>query len=259
MKPNGQDLTPNLALELVDVRKRFPGAEGAAVESISLQVHKGELLVISGANGSGKSVLMHLIAGLDTPTSGTIRLGVDGQGHATRVGLVFQDASAQILGDTVLEDVVFGPRNLGLSLEEALVKGRESLARVSLSEKERLPARTLSGGEKRRLAVAGILAMDAELIILDEPFANLDWPGVSEVISVIEALSNEGKTIIVLTHELEKTLALADRLVVLVRGQKVYDGNPDEALRDAPLASWGIRNPLGQYRSYRDLVWRDAP
>lgn len=258
-KPKGRESDPNPVLELVDVRKKFPGAEREAVAGVSLRVHEGELLVISGANGSGKSVLMHLIAGLDAPTSGTLRLGRNGRGEAIRVGLVFQDASAQILGDTVLEDVVFGPRNMGLSLEEALIKGRESLTRVSLSAKERLPARTLSGGEKRRLAVAGILAMDAELIILDEPFANLDWPGVSEVISVIEALSREGKTIIVLTHELEKTLALADRLVVLVRGEKVYDGNPDDALRDAPLASWGIRNPLGQYRSYRDLVWRDAP
>ncbi len=248
------DNEPIVAID--DVSRTFPGMKTPALDGIRLSLPRGEFLVISGANGSGKSVLMHLIAGLDRPNSGSIRVARRPDGGENRVGLVFQDASAQILGDTVLEDAVFGPRNLGLDAKAAEERARDALSRAGLAGKEGLPARTLSGGEKRRLAVAGILAMDAEIIILDEPYANLDWPGVAHVNEVIASLKAEGKTVVVLTHELEKVLALASRLVVLNAGRIVFDGSPDEALATAPLESWGIRNPLGSYASAADLVWK---
>ncbi|WP_255947029.1 energy-coupling factor ABC transporter ATP-binding protein [Brucepastera parasyntrophica] len=154
--------------------------------------------------------------------------------------------------------MAFGPRNLGVSRKDAAETARQMLERTGLQGKETVPAHSLSGGEKRRLAVAGILAMDAEIIIFDEPYANLDWPGVIQVNRIIKQLHSEGKTILILTHEVEKVLALANRLIILFQGKMVYDGHPEEALRTAALAEWGIRNPLLQYNSLSDLVW-DAP
>jgi biotin transport system ATP-binding protein len=238
-------------LEVSGISRRFYGQTACALDAVSFSVPKGEFLVISGANGSGKSVLMHLIAGLDEPTSGRIEF------RGNRVGLVFQNPDAQILGDTPLEDVAFGPRNLGQNKIEASETARRALADAGLAGKENHPARSLSGGEKRRLAVAGIMAMDADLVIFDEPYANLDWPGVLQVNAVLSDLRASGKTVIVLTHELEKILARADRLLVLHAGRIVWQGKPVQAVTEAPLESWGIRNPLGAYRSVEDLVWEN--
>jgi len=243
-------------LEVSALCRRFPGQGEAALDNVSFRVNRGDCVVISGANGSGKSVLMGLIAGLDRPTSGTVSLADTGKGKA-RVGLVFQDADSQILGDTPEEDVAFGPHNLGLDRAACRETGRRVLELVGLSGKEQVPARTLSGGEKRRLAVAGVLAMEADLIIFDEPFANLDWPGIVQVNAILSRLKDEGKTLIILTHELEKVLALANRMLVLFRGALVYDGLPEDALASAPLALWGIRNPLRSYRSAADLIWNE--
>jgi len=245
-------------IEVSNLVRRFPGMERAALDSVSFKVNKGDCLVISGANGSGKSILMSLIAGLDRPTSGSVTIGKLA-GKQCRVGLVFQDADAQILGDTPEEDAAFGPRNLGFSRKDSAELAVKVLAKTGLAGRERLPARTLSGGEKRRLAVAGVLAMDAEIIIFDEPFANLDWPGVLQVNEIIRQLKDEGKTLIILTHELEKVLALANRLLVLFRGTLVFDGTPAKALDGTvSLEDWGIRNPLQQYCSADDLVWDSA-
>lgn len=242
-------------IEVRSLTRRFPDAPQAAVDDVSFTIYPGDCAVISGANGSGKSVLMHLIASLDRPDSGTITVGTDESGTPFRIGLVFQDASAQILGETPAEDVAFGPLNLGIPREEAAHIASRQLEKTGLAGKESWPARTLSGGEKRRLAIAGVLAMDARIIILDEPFANLDWPGVVQVNTIIRDLHADGKTIVVLTHELEKVLALANRLLVLHRGTLVYDGSPEQALADAPLEQWGIRNPIGAYHAREDLIW----
>ncbi|HKL86780.1 MAG TPA: ABC transporter ATP-binding protein [Treponemataceae bacterium] len=239
-------------LEVSNIVRHFSGQKTNALNNISFSVDDGECIVISGANGSGKSVLMNLIAGLDTPTSGTITLNQ----NDTRVGLVFQDADSQILGDTPEEDVAFGPRNLKYSKETIDTVVKNSLKTVGLIGKEKNPARSLSGGEKRRLGVAGVIAMNASLLIFDEPFANLDWPGVIQVIEIILNLKKEGKTIIILTHELEKVLALSNRLIILFQGELVYDGNSEKALRETSLETWGIRNPLQTYTKYEDLLWK---
>ena len=242
-------------IRIQNLTRRFPDAPEAAVDNITCTINRGDCAVISGANGSGKSVLMHLIAALDRPDAGVITLDNDESGKPVRIGLVFQDASAQILGETPAEDAAFGPLNLGMGRGEARRIATECLERTGLAGKEDWPARTLSGGEKRRLAVAGILAMNARVIIFDEPFANLDWPGVVQVNTIIRDLHKNGKTVVVLTHELEKVLALANRLLVLHRGKLVYDGNPEDALANAPLEEWGIRNPLGTYKNKEDLIW----
>ena len=204
--------------------------------------------VIAGSNGSGKSVLMSLIAGLDEPTNGTIDL------FGNSVGLVFQDADSQILGETPEEDVSFGAKNYGLKKDELKQRVESSLEQVGLLHKKNAYARSLSGGEKRRLAVAGILAINRNVIIFDEPFANLDWPGVKQVCMILKKLKEEKKTIIVLTHELEKILALTDRFIVLDKGKIRFDGSPNEGLSQN-LEQWSIRNPIAHYSSIKDLVW----
>jgi biotin transport system ATP-binding protein len=179
---------------------------------------------------------MAIIAGLETPSSGNVKT-------CGRVGLVFQEPDAQILGETPREDIAFGPRNLGLSKAECAARAQAALARTGLTDRADFPARSLSGGEKRRLAAAGVLAMDAQIIIFDEPYANLDYPGILQVNRLIQELIADGKTIVILSHELEKCLAFAGRFIVLYKGRKVFDGACKEAL-ECNLESWGIHHPL---------------
>ncbi|MDR2899915.1 MAG: energy-coupling factor ABC transporter ATP-binding protein [Treponema sp.] len=222
-----------------------------ALEDVSFLLEKGSCTVIAGANGSGKSLLMSIIAKLETPDSGIVN--TDG-----RVGLVFQEPDAQILGETPREDIAFGPRNMGLSKSEIAKRVENALFETGLNDKADFPARTLSGGEKRRLAVAGVLAMNAEIIIFDEPYANMDFPGVKQINQLLQKLIADGKTIIILTHELEKCLSLADQFIVLFKGKKVFDGTADEALisSSVSLEDWGIRHPLqNRAKNLEDLLW----
>jgi biotin transport system ATP-binding protein len=240
--------------------KTFPGG-AAALQGIDLDIREGECLIIAGSNGSGKTVFMKIITGLLDPSEGTVLfrgrpLDANARALRTSVGLVFQDAGAQLVGETAEEDVAFGPKNLGLSKTETAERTRKALAVVGLDGRADYPPRALSGGEKRRLAVAGVLAMGCETIIMDEPFANLDWPGVAQVLRVIRDLKTSGKTVIVLTHELEKVLALADRLVILHKGRVQDDGKPEETL-DRLKCEYGVRDPRRDYRNTGDCVWLD--
>ena len=219
-----------------------------ALDDISLDISEGEWVVIGGENGSGKSVLMQIISGLMEGDRNS-ELCVN-----SRVGLVFQEAETQILGETPAEDIAFGPKNLGWKKEEVQAAVCEALEKTGLTDKADFPALFLSGGEKRRLAVACMLAMKLPVIILDEPYANLDFGGVKQVNALIRELKADGKTVIILTHELEKCLGLADRLVVLFRGKKVFDGTPSDVLNQN-LEEWNIRNPLVSYKSVKDLIW----
>lgn len=235
----------HIVLEVQNINRTF--ANGTiALQDVSFSVKKGEFLVIGGKNGSGKSVLMSLIAGLDKQTSGTIK--------CDEVGLVFQDANSQILGETPLEDVLFGLRNLKLKKQERLQKAEETLKQCGLFEKRDFQARVLSGGEKRRLAVAGILALDRDFIIFDEPFANLDLIGIKQVCAILKQLKEQNKTIIVLTHDLEKILGLADSFIILDSGKIKFNGTPEDGLK-LNLEEYGIKNPLTTYNSVKDLFW----
>lgn len=235
----------HIVLEVQNINRTF--ANGTiALQDVSFSVKKGEFLVIGGKNGSGKSVLMSLIAGLDKQTSGTIK--------CDEVGLVFQDANSQILGETPLEDVLFGLRNLQLKKQERLQKAEETLKQCGLFEKRDFQARVLSGGEKRRLSVAGILALDRDFIIFDEPFANLDLIGIKQVCAILKQLKEQNKTIIVLTHDLEKILGLADSFIILDSGKIKFNGTPEDGLK-LNLEEYGIKNPLTSYNSVKDLFW----
>ena len=207
------------------------GTEG--LKGLDLAIEEGEFLLIAGRNGSGKTLLARHLIGLSMPSSGRVLfrsqpLGKNLNALRRAVGYVFQDTDSQILGQTVAEDVAFGPANLGMSRPEIEKRVGESLARARLESAAGRRPETLSGGEKRRLAIAGVLAMGSECLILDEPFANLDYESVLDLLSLCSELKAGGKTLVIVTHELEKILDLADRLVILDGGLKVYDGGPDD-------------------------------
>lgn len=230
-----------------------------ALSGVDLDIYKGETTLIAGANGSGKTLLMKILAGFFEPNAGEILyLGKPVKECKkilrTSVGLIFQDADAQILGETVEEDIRFGPENLKLKKDETNNRVEETLVSLDLGAKRDFPSRHLSGGEKRRLAAAGVLAMGCDTIIMDEPFANLDWPGVIQVLNIIKVLKHTKKTVIILTHELEKVLAFADRLVILSRG-KIRDEGESNAVLDRLDPAWGVRDPRKLYRNAEDCTW----
>lgn len=246
--------TCEIAIEVKNVSKVFASPNGGtfkALDNVSLVIPKGKLSIISGENGSGKSLLMTIIAGLEKPTAGNVHT-------ASKVGLVFQDADSQILGETPLEDVCFGLSNIGIKSSCAMEKANDSLKKVRLYEKKDEMSHFLSGGEKRRLAIASILALGFDIVIMDEPYSNLDYAGVKDVNSLVEELLANGKTIVILTHEIEKCLALANHFIVLKKGQLLFEGSPQDGLLELSSNSelWGIRNPLTSYNSLSSLVWR---
>lgn len=236
-------------IEVKNVTKSYETSEGkkVAVRNVSFALDEGSFTVIGGENGSGKSVLMNIIAGLEKADSGEVV-------SYGRAGLVFQEADTQILGETPREDIAFGLKNQKKSKQEIASGVESALEQTGLTKKADFPARFLSGGEKRRLAVACMLSMNFPVLILDEPYANLDFGGVKQVNSLVKQLKEQGKTIIILTHELEKCLGLADRFIVLFRGDKVFDGTPEDGLKEN-LEQWNIRNPVVKYSSVKDLVW----
>ena len=243
------------------LRKVFPsgGKDREVLSAVDLDIYEGECLLIAGANGSGKTLLMRILAGLIEATEGEISFRGQKLGNCEKtlrrsVGLVFQDADTQILGETVEEDIRFGPENLKLPEKEIESRLEETLVKLELAPKRDFTARRLSGGEKRRLAVAGVLAMGCEAIIMDEPFANLDWPGVIQVLKIIRDLKKNGNTVVILTHELEKTLAFADRLVILAGG-KIRAQGACEAVLDRLEPAWGVRDPRKVYRRVEDCIW----
>jgi biotin transport system ATP-binding protein len=249
--------------EIRNLSKVFPDGN-TALDCLDLEITEGQCLLVAGSNGSGKTILMRILAGLLDASGGDLLFRGEPLAKALEkagnfrqeLGIVFQDADAQFVGETAEEDVSFGPSNLALGREETARRAEEALAKTGLREKRNFPPRRLSGGEKRRLAIAGVLAMNCRIIIMDEPFANLDWPGVVQVLRSIQSLKTEGKTLIILTHELEKVLALGDRLVILDRGRIRDSGKPEEVL-DRLRPDYGVRDPRRSYRSVEDCSWLD--
>jgi biotin transport system ATP-binding protein len=235
----------------------FPNGN-KALSNITLDIQEGECLFITGSNGSGKTLLMRIACGLFEPSSGNVFFrGVPldkARNLRSSVGMVFQDADSQIVGETVVEDIAFGPKNLRLPKGEVEERVRFAVSAMGLTEKRDYPPRRLSGGEKRRLAVAGILAMGCSAIIMDEPFANLDYHGVVQTLEIIKRMKTEGKTLVILTHELEKALAYADKVVILNKGEIRDQGNADETL-DRLIPSYGIRDPRKTYARAADCTW----
>ncbi len=205
------------------------------LEDISFSVGKGEYVAVVGATGTGKSTLLQHIPALLKPLSGTVYVdGIDVNDRTTdiqalrcKIGYVFQYASQQLFGKNVYEDVVFGPRNVGVSEVEAEKRAYEAIKLVGLPDDiYDMPINKLSGGQRKRVALAGVLAMKPEYLILDEPTSGLDSVGKREMLDIIDALHREaGITIIMVSHDVETIAQRADRLIVLDGGKLSYDGD----------------------------------
>lgn len=209
----------------------------AALSDVSLSIEDGSYTAIIGHTGSGKSTILQLLNGLLVPTEGSVHVfdtlitptSVNKQIRQIRkqVGLVFQFAENQIFEETVLKDVAFGPQNFGVSVEEAEAIAREKLALVGIDESlfERSPFE-LSGGQMRRVAIAGILAMDPSILVLDEPTAGLDPIGRKELMALFKKLHQDGITIVLVTHLMDDVAEFADQVYVMEKGKLVKGGKP---------------------------------
>ena len=209
----------------------------AALSDVNLSIEDGSYTAIIGHTGSGKSTILQLLNGLLVPTKGSVRVfdtlitstSVNKQIRQIRkqVGLVFQFAENQIFEETVLKDVAFGPQNFGVSVEEAENIAREKLALVGIDESlfGRSPFE-LSGGQMRRVAIAGILAMEPSILVLDEPTAGLDPIGRKELMALFKKLHQDGITIVLVTHLMDDVAEFADQVYVMEKGKLVKGGKP---------------------------------
>lgn len=233
---------------------------GKGITAIQLVIPENEFLVLAGENGSGKSTLLRMINGLLVPDTGKVMLqGKEVAGDIKRARqlaqMVFQDADSQIIGETVYLDAAFGPENFGFSGKELLVRVEGALGATGLWEKKDHPSQGLSGGEKRRLAVSGVLALDPAVYLFDEPFANLDYPGIRALLRQMVSLYRKGKTLVVATHDIEKVAAHSTRMVVMENGKIVLDG-ACEALFPR-IEEYGIRMPCATRLGLPVPSWLD--
>lgn len=239
-------------LTVENIGKTIDGS--VLLHDINMEVERGTITLIAGPNGSGKSTLLRCIKGLEKPDSGRIILdGVERRRERERMklfGLVFQDTALQIVGRSVEKDIAFGLENEGKSPEEIKRKTDEMISLFSLGKERKKDPGVLSGGERRRLSIAGVLAMESRVLLLDEPLANLDYPSIKEVLSSIVRLKKDGMTILIVTHEVEKLLALTDNTVILKEGGVAAYGKSREML--TPLRENDIYLPPVEYE---ELSW----
>ena len=228
--------------------------EHKALDDISFSVERGEFIGIIGHTGSGKSTLMQQLNGLLKPTSGTVLL--DGQDIWSdkkltrqarfRVGLVFQYPEYQLFEETVYKDIAFGPKNMGLSAEEVDRRVREAAGFVGLTEQQlEVSPFDLSGGQKRRVAIAGVIAMEPEVLILDEPTAGLDPVGRSEILGNIQSYRKaKNATIMMVSHSMEDVARLTGRLLVMNGSKLAMDAPPAQVFTHAEeLTQMGLNIP----------------
>ncbi len=244
-------------IRIQNLHHRYPDGTDA-LRGIDLTVSNGDFLLICGPNGSGKTTLLRIMGGLLEPSDGSVLInGFDVLKESLKarqsVGMVFQDPECQIVGETVREDVAFGPENLGLSKEEIDQRVNGALHQMGLQALSDKPCDLLSGGEKRRLAIAGVMAMKPEILLFDEPFSYLDYPGVQEVLRDMLQLHREGHTLIVTTHDVEKVIAHVDRMAVLQAGELKALGSPEQLVGE--LRRFGVRPPCYALEARERMTW----
>ncbi len=229
-----------------------------ALKDISLEIRSGEFVGVIGQTGSGKSTLMQMMNALEKPGEGKVffhgqdvwAADFDRKGLRSKVGLVFQYPEHQLFESDVLSDVCFGPKNLGLSPQEAKKRAKEALALVGVEEAcYKMSPFELSGGQRRRVAIAGVLAMEPEFLILDEPTAGLDPKGRDEILGQIALLHRQkGMGVILVSHSMEDVARYVERILVMDQGRLVYDGVPREIFaRCEQLAQMGLAAPNVTY------------
>jgi len=231
--------------ELHGVRYVYGGRQ-TALDGVDLRIERGEQVALLGANGSGKSTLLKLLDGIIAPSAGSMRAlgrdiaavadGMDAFRFHREVGLVFQDPDVQLFSATVLDDVAFGPLQLGLSRDEVKACCDEALRQMDIAHLADRAPFELSGGEKKRAAIASVLSLRPEVILFDEPTASLDPRTKWVLVNLIRQLGQGGKTLITATHELDIVPLIAERVVVLGENRRVLaDGTPAAILSDRDL------------------------
>lgn len=254
-----------MRLELRDVRHVYaPGTPRAveALRGVSLAVEPGEVLGIVGGTGSGKSTLAQHMNLLLEPTSGQVLVnGRDARGMRRpelrrRVGLVFQFPEAALFAATVEEDVAFAPRRMGLSGEEVRRRVRRALGRLGAAHLAGRSPYALSGGEKRRVAIAGVLAMEPEVLVLDEPTAGLDPATRRELLDAVREVRREGASVVFISHDLDEVAEVADRVCLLEAGRVRDCGPPEEVFYAHPEAAPAAVRVVGAVRREHPEVGR---
>jgi cobalt/nickel transport system ATP-binding protein len=226
-------------IETKDITYHYPdGTE--ALKNVNFKAAEGKIIALLGPNGAGKSTLFLHFNGILRPTSGSIL--VDGEEIKydkkdlmrvrQNVGIVFQNPDDQLFAPTVVEDVAFGPMNLGLSKEEVQERVDEALERVGMQEYKKKAPHHLSGGQKKRVAIAGILAMKPKIMVLDEPTSGLDPKGASQILKILYKLNKEGMTIIISTHDVDLVPLYAYQVYIISKGKIIKKGSSQEVFGD---------------------------
>ena len=244
-----------IAIEVADLKFTYPDGH-AAVTGVSFKVPCAESVALMGANGAGKSTLLLCLVGVNAASG---RIIVDGielnaetvQSIRSRIGFVFQNPEHQLFSPSVLEDVMFGPLNLGLSREEALARADDVLDKLALSHLRKRAPQRLSQGEKKKVALATALAMDPGILIMDEPTAGLDPRSSTQLIDIFFRLKDEGKTMLVATHDMHLVEETADRIIVLGEsGGMIREGLPADILGDSGfLTGQNLIHEHGHYHA----------
>lgn len=227
--------------------------DSQALKNVSLKIDNGEMVAILGKNGAGKSTLFLHFNGIYEPDDGEIL--IDGEKLKynkkallkcrQKVGIVFQNPDNQIFAPSVEEDVAFGPLNLKLPMDEVQHRVEEALKRVGMEGFEKKAPHHLSGGQKKRIAIAGILAMKPEIMILDEPTAGLDPDGVEKVLNIMNQLNKEGMTLIISSHDIDMISKYADKIFILYNGEIIESGNKNQIFSNRELLKKAhLRTPL---------------
>ena len=242
----------NIQLSTENLSFTYPDGT-QALKNINIEIEKGEKVAIIGPNGAGKSTLFSHFNGLTEPTSGCVK--IEGKTISfekdellkvrQKVGIVFQDPNDQLFAPTVKEDIAFGPMNLGLSYGEVEKRVEDALKMVGMENYEDKTPHHLSGGQQKRIAIAGIIAMKPELMILDEPTAGLDPDGVEKVLNIMNQLNKEGMTLIISSHDIDMISKYADKIFVLYNGEIIESGNKNKIFSDMELLKKAhLRTPI---------------
>ncbi len=231
-----------------------------ALSGINFEANEREKVAVLGPNGSGKTTLFCHFNGLITPARGEVRVFGENisksniDGVRRRVGLVFQDPDSQLFAPTVFDDIAFGPKNIGLDSGEIQKRVKEVLQRFDIEALARKNPANLSAGQKKRASIAGVVAMEPDVLVLDEPTSGMDAAGITDTMEILDELNNEGKTIIISTHDSDLAASWADRVYILNKGKVFKSGVPRHIFADEKLvAEAGLKQPVivQTYREFR--------
>lgn len=228
--------------------------EGKTIlDDVSFSLEKGTITLLAGKNGSGKSMLLKVLKGLEKEKSG--RIMIDGKScirkeRMQKIALVFQDSMLQIVGQSVEKDISFGLENQGRGKKDIKAVTEEYIKLFGLDGLRQENPRVLSGGERRKVIIAGVLAMGPEILLLDEPLANLDYPSIRIVLNLLVSLKRMGTTMLIVSHEAEKLLYLTDHTLVIDKGRLVFDGKSADSIE--ALKSNGVHIPA---LPFKELSW----